>query len=153
MAKDLVRTRNYVKKFTRMKTQLTAVSMKMQTLQSTQAMASAMKGATRAMVMMNKQLNMPQIQRIVMEFEKQSEMMDMKEEMMGDAIDDVMEGDADEEETDQIVNQVLDEIGISLSSQMAPAPIGSEGLKDSEKNAADPVDAELQKRLENLRKT
>lgn len=43
------------------------------------------------------QLKLPQIQRIMMEFEKQSEIMDMKEEMMNDAIDDAM-GDEDDEE-------------------------------------------------------
>lgn len=35
----------------------------------------------------------------MMEFEKQSEIMDMKEEMMGDAIDDAMGDEDDEEET------------------------------------------------------
>jgi charged multivesicular body protein 2A len=41
---------------------------------------------------------MPQIQRILQEFEKQSEIMDMKEEMMNDAIDDAMEDEGEEEE-------------------------------------------------------
>ena len=45
------------------------------------------------------QLKLPQIQKIMMEFEKQSEMMDMKEEMMNDAIDDAMGDEDDEEET------------------------------------------------------
>lgn len=42
------------------------------------------------------QLKLPQIQKIMMEFERQSEIMDMKEEMMNDAIDDAM-GDEDDE--------------------------------------------------------
>ena len=47
--------------------------------------------------------------------------MDMKEEMMNDAIDDVMEGEEDdEEETNGILNQVLDEIGISLDQSVSP---------------------------------
>ena len=45
------------------------------------------------------QLKLPQIQKIMMEFEKQSEIMDMKEEMMSDAIDDAMGDEDDEEET------------------------------------------------------
>ena len=65
-----------------------------------------MKGVTRAMKSMNKQLNLPQIQKIMMEFEKQSEIMDMKEEMMGDAIDDAMGDVDDEQETEAVVNQV-----------------------------------------------
>ena len=51
-------------------------------------MAQAMKGVSRAMMNMNRQMNMPQIQQILHEFEKQSEIMDMKEEMINDAIDD-----------------------------------------------------------------
>lgn len=98
MAKDLVRTRRYVKKFMLMKANIQAVSLKIQTLRSQNAMAQAMKGVTKAMHSMNRQLNLPQIQRILQEFEKQSEIMDMKEEIMNDAIDDAMEGDADEEE-------------------------------------------------------
>ncbi len=46
----------------------------------------AMKGVTKAMQSMNNQMKLPEIQKIMMEFEKQTEMMDMKEEMMNDVI-------------------------------------------------------------------
>lgn len=46
-AKDLVRTRRQIQKFYQMKTQLQAVSLRIQTLRSNQQMADAMKGATR----------------------------------------------------------------------------------------------------------
>ncbi|KAH6583497.1 hypothetical protein BASA61_007965 [Batrachochytrium salamandrivorans] len=116
MAKDLVRTRRYVQKFYQMRTQLQAVALKIQTLRSTQSMADAMKGVTKAMRSMNKQVNLPQISKIMMDFEQESEMMNMKEEMMNDAIDDVMEDGDEEEESDRIVNEVLDEIGIGFES-------------------------------------
>ena len=54
MAKDLVRTRRYVKKFMLMKANIQAVSLKIQTLRSQNTMAQAMKGVTRAMQNMNK---------------------------------------------------------------------------------------------------
>ncbi len=41
-------------------------------------------------------MNLPEIQKIMMEFEKQSEIMDMKEEMMDDAIDTALGDDDDE---------------------------------------------------------
>ena len=81
-------------------------------------MAEAMRGATKAMSSMNRQMNLPKIQQIMMEFEKESEIMDMKEEMMGDAIDDVVEDEDDEVESEEIVNKVLDEIGISLNHEV-----------------------------------
>ena len=49
-------------------------------------MLQAMKGVTKAMQSMNSQMKLPEIQKIMMEFEKQTEMMDMKEEMMNDVI-------------------------------------------------------------------
>lgn len=44
MAKDLVRTRRYIKKFMLMKANIQAVSLKIQTLKSQNTMAQAMKG-------------------------------------------------------------------------------------------------------------
>lgn len=54
MALDLVRTRRYVKKFIMMKANIQAVSLKIQTLKSQNAMAEAMKGVTKALQSMNK---------------------------------------------------------------------------------------------------
>merc|ERR1719411_1909528 len=123
MAKDLVRTRRYVKKFMLMRANIQAVSLKIQTLKSQSAMAQAMKGVTKAMGNMNKQMKMPEIQKIMMEFEKQSEIMDMKGEMMEDAIDDVMGDEDEEEESDAIVNQVLDELGLQMTDQITGLPV------------------------------
>lgn len=64
---------------------------------------------------MNKQMNLPALQRIAMEFEKENDIMDQRQEMMDDAIDDAT-GMEDEEESEDVVNQVLDEIGIDLGS-------------------------------------
>lgn len=81
MAKDLVRTRRYVRKFVLMRANIQAVSLKIQTLKSNNSMAQAMKGVTKAMGTMNRQLKLPQIQKIMMEFERQAEIMDMKVKM------------------------------------------------------------------------
>ena len=59
MAKDLVRTRRYVKKFILMRANIQAVSLKIQTLKSNDAMAQAMKGVTKAMQRMNSQVRFP----------------------------------------------------------------------------------------------
>lgn len=161
MAKDLVRTRRYVKKFILMRANIQAVSLKIQTLRSQNTMAQAMKGVTKAMQTMNNQLKLPQIQKIMMEFEKQSEIMDMKEEMMNDAIDDAMGDDDDEEESDAVVAQVLDELGLQLTDQLTDLPnaMGSLAAPGAKKAtaaaAADAVsdaDADLQARLDNLRR-
>ena len=90
-----------------MRANIQAVSLKIQALKAQNAMAQAMKGVTKAMMNMNKQMKLPEIQKIMQEFEKQSEIMDMKEEMMSDVIDDALGDEDDEEESDAIVTQVL----------------------------------------------
>merc|ERR1711970_1289426 len=161
MARDLVRTRRYVKKFMLMRANIQAVSLKIQTLKSQSAMANAMKGVTKAMGSMNKQMKLPEIQKIMMEFEKRSEIMDMKGEMMEDAIDDVMGDEDEEEESDAIVNQVLDELGLQLNDKLGDAPVGQGTLATAgpSKNktpvaagATDDDDADLQARLDDLRR-
>lgn len=60
MAKDLVRTRRYVRKFVLMRANIQAVSLKIQTLKSNNSMAQAMKGVTKAMGTMNRQVRLSQ---------------------------------------------------------------------------------------------
>ncbi|KAI3635685.1 hypothetical protein MIR68_006323 [Amoeboaphelidium protococcarum] len=159
MAKDLVRTRNYVQKFYGMRAQLQGVSLKIQTLSSNQSMSDAMKGVTKALKMMNKRINLPQMQKIMMDFERESEMMDMKQEMMGDTIDDALDDDVgeDEEESEAIVQQVLDEIGIGVNQMLPGAVIGSgesSAVGQSGRQAAAVGEGgdDLEARLNNLRK-
>jgi division protein CdvB (Snf7/Vps24/ESCRT-III family) len=81
-------------------------------------MGDAMKGVTKAMGQMNRRMNLPSLQKIMQEFERQNEKMELVSEVMGDAIDDALEGDEEEEETEDLVNQVLDEIGIDINSEV-----------------------------------
>jgi len=72
-----------------------------------------MKGATRILGSMNRSMNLPALQRIAMEFERENDIMDQRQEMMDDAIDDIT-GVDEEEESDLVVEQVLEEIGVDL---------------------------------------
>jgi division protein CdvB (Snf7/Vps24/ESCRT-III family) len=81
-------------------------------------MMQSMKGATSLLSGMNRQMNLPALQRIAMEFERENDIMDQRQEMMDDAIDDVT-GLEDEEEGEEVVNQVLDEIGVDLNQAVS----------------------------------
>ena len=97
-AKDLVRTRGYIKKMFKMKSHMEAISLRLTTMQSSAQMAASMKGITKIMGKMNQKMNLPQIQQIMQNFEQQNEMMGMKEGMMEDAMDDAFADDEDEDE-------------------------------------------------------
>ncbi|KAL7541155.1 hypothetical protein ACHAWF_006870 [Thalassiosira exigua] len=120
MAKDLVRTRQYITKFIEMRSQLQGCALKLQTVKSHAAMVEAMSSTAMAMKKMNKAVDVPAINKMMADFERENMKSEMMQEMMGDAIDDVMEND--EEEEDRIVGQVLDEIGIDMSEGIPNAP-------------------------------
>lgn len=120
MAKDLVRTRQYITKFIEMRSHLQGCALKLQTVASHAAMAEAMKSTAIAMRKMNKAVNVPAINKMMAEFEKENMKSEMMQEIMGEAIDGAM--DNDEEEEDRVVAQVLDEIGIAMSEGIPSAP-------------------------------
>ena len=122
MAKDLVRTRQYITKFIEMRSHLQGCALKLQTVKSHAAMAEAMANTAKAMHKMNKAVDVPAITKMMAEFEKENMKSEMMQEIMGDAIDDAMEGEENEEEEEKIVNQVLDEIGIDIQGEVPNAP-------------------------------
>src|SRR5436305_14327683 len=119
----------YIEKFYSMRTQLQAISLRIQvsfrtalglrlltrpqTVRTNEQMMQSMKGATQILGSMNRSMNLPALQRIAMEFERENDIMDQRQEMMDDAIDDIT-GVDEEEESDEVVEQVLEEIGVDL---------------------------------------
>lgn len=145
-----------------MRTQLQAISLRIQTVRTNEQMMQSMKGATRILSGMNKSMNLPALQRIAMEFERENEMMDQRQEMMDEAVDDAMGVADDEMEGDEIVEQVLEEIGVDLKQAMGETP---QGIQTDEaapptrvmqavggESGGDPGDDDLQARLNSLRK-
>lgn len=147
MAKDLVRTRRYGQKFFRMKMQIQAVTMRLVTMQSVGTMTKSMAGVTKAMRMMNGQMNIPQMQGIMQEFERQNEMMGMKEEMINEAIDDVMADEDDESEMDSEVSKVMDQMMLEFKAKVDEAAVPG-SIAMPAKAAVDPVAADDDKELE-----
>merc|ERR1712037_938514 len=96
----------------------------MGTAKSTEAMIGSMKGVTKAMGAMGKAMNLPHLQKLMQQFQMADAQLDDKTEMMGDAIDDAVAGENDEEEEAEIVGRVLDEIGIDFNGMVPNAHDG-----------------------------
>jgi len=124
-------------------------------------MMQAMKGATMALGSMNRTMNLPSLQRIAMEFERENDIMEQRQEMMDDVMDDAMDVGL-EEEGDEVVEQVLEEIGVDLSQSLGETPSGLQSATVPETKiaqavgggggGADPGDDDLQARLDSLRR-
>ncbi|CCE85920.1 Piso0_005560 [Millerozyma farinosa CBS 7064] len=162
-AKDLVRTKGYITKFNSMKAQLQAISLRIQSVRSNQQMAVSMKDAARLLSGMNKGMNLPQLSKISQEFAKENDLMDQKQEFMDETIDDAMAMDDDElgeeEQVDEILNKVLDEIGVDLNTSLTDAPNQISTPQDAVSNSKVPQavggfndEDDLQARLDSLKK-
>jgi charged multivesicular body protein 2A len=119
-------------------------------------MAQAMKGVTKALVKMNKKVNLPGMQKIMAEFMKENERSEMTQEMIGDVIDDALEEDGSAEEEASVVNQVLDELGVSAIDPALAAPLGGGeavkgGAATEQKAPEDPAMSEIEARLNKLK--
>ncbi|GBG31490.1 Charged multivesicular body protein 2a [Hondaea fermentalgiana] len=160
MAKDLVRTKQYISKFHVMRSNLQSLSLKMQTIKTQHEMGLAMGKMTKQMKRMNKKMNAASLSKMVREFEMENEKVGLTEEMMNDVMDDAFD-EGDEEEEDAIVNQVLDEIGVTMHDDLQSAP--QQPVRESagqEKQPAmvsaeaeeDAAVSDLEARLNNLRR-
>lgn len=150
LARQLVRLRQQIANLQGSRAQMRGIATHTQAISAQSSVAVGMKGATKAMAAMNKQMAPGKQLKVMQEFQKQSAQMDMATEMTSDAIDDVLDNDEAEDETEELTNQVLDEIGVDVASQLSVAPKGKIRGKNNEDVSSSGID-DLEKRLAALR--
>ena len=153
LAKQLINTRKQKARLVGAKGQIGAVKAQTTTMQSNVKMAQTMKSTAGVMSQMNKQMNPQEMAKVMQEFEKESTKMDMTGEIMEDTLDSALAESGDEEESDLIMNQVLNEIGIETASKMDAAPVaGSSSLAgpSNVRGTKAPTDADIEAQLKRL---
>ena len=78
----MVRSRNQVAQYYVMGSQLKAISMKLSTAEINSSMVEALKGVNKVMEKVNATMDIHSIQEVLKEFSKQSEKMEMQQEMV-----------------------------------------------------------------------
>ncbi|KAJ1294429.1 hypothetical protein BS78_01G145800 [Paspalum vaginatum] len=170
LARQLVRLRQQILNLQGTRAQIRGVATHTQAMHAGTSISAGMKGASKAMAAMNKQMEPAKQIKVMREFQKQSTQLDMTLEMMSDAIDETLDKDEAEEETEELTNQVLDEIGVDVASQLSSAPKGRIGATNKKvdnsharnsgapvRNVATPPESsaevdDLEKRLASLRR-
>lgn len=113
-------------------------------------MAQALGSVTLTMKRMNQTLNLPSIQKITSDFERLSETQAIKQEMFSDSIDQVLADDNEADDTDELVNKIFDEVGLTFGESLISAPRTQ--VLQLEPTAVENTDDDLMRRLESLRK-
>jgi len=150
-AKSLVANRKQQEKLVAGRYQMGGVSAQMTTMKATAAMTEAMGKAGDVMGKMNQAAGLQGMMGNVKEYEKQTEKLNMTEEMMGDAIDGALDADGVDEESDEVLASVLDEIGMDVKGKMSVAPTARPAAPTAEASATSDAEVDaLMKRLQGL---
>ncbi|KAL7457047.1 hypothetical protein ACHAWC_008520 [Mediolabrus comicus] len=135
-AKQLVQIRKQKEKLYETKAQLNSVGMQASAMATQASAVSAISGVTDALGNANKVMDATKMNKVLLDFQRENEKANMKEEMMNDALAEAFDESDVEEEADLVTNQVLAELGVELDTQMvgldAPskAPPKKEGTED-----------------------
>jgi len=155
LAKQLVQIRQQRTKLQGAKAQLGAMGMHATVTASQIAAATAIGSVTQTMKVANNAMDVKQTTKIMTEFQRENERMEVKGEMMDDMLAAAFDGDEIEEEADQLTSQVLAELGVELDSQLvgldAPSKKPAQGeMTQEEQDALDDVLPDLKARLNAL---
>lgn len=152
-AKQLVQLRKQKARLMTANSQIGAVSSQAKVMQANNTLASAVATSAKTMADVNRQMNPAQVMQSMQNFEKETATMDMKGELMDDALSSVLDHSDDEAEQDAVVTQVLDEIGIDISGKLAAAPVARSKLPaqaTASSTSRKITDAELEAQLARL---
>ncbi|EMS48656.1 Vacuolar protein sorting-associated protein 2-like protein 3 [Triticum urartu] len=150
LARQLIRLRQKISTLQGSRAQIRGIATHTQAMQANTSVSAGMQSASKAMGAMNKQMDPAKQMKVMQEFQKQSAQMDMTNEMMSDSIDNVLDDDQAEDETEELANQVLDEIGVDVASQLSPAPKGRIAGKKVQADESSELE-ELKQRLAALK--
>ncbi|XP_028836703.1 charged multivesicular body protein 2b [Denticeps clupeoides] len=151
LAKQLVQLRKQKNRTYAVSSKVTSMSTQTKLMNSQMKMAGAMAKTTKTMQAVNKKMDPQKTMQTMQNFQKETTKMEMTEEMMNDTLDDLFEDSGDEEESQDIVNQVLDEIGIEISGKMANAPSASRHNPTASTSKASGIsDEEIERQLKAL---
>merc|ERR1712176_660403 len=141
LAKQIVQLRQQRSKLNSTKSQIGAMGMHATTISSQVAAANAFGSVTSALKETNAQMNTTEMMKMMTEFTKENERLQMNEEMIDDVLTEAFDEDGIDEEAEQVTNQVLAELGVEMDSKFVGLntptvrPQSGEALSSEEQDA------------------
>ncbi|CAJ1079895.1 charged multivesicular body protein 2b [Xyrichtys novacula] len=150
LAKQLVQLRKQKARTYAVSSKVTSMSTQTKVMNSQMKMAGAMSTTAKTMKAVNKKMDPQKTLKTMQDFQKENMKMGMTEDMINDTLDDIFDESGDEEESQDIVNQVLDEIGIEISGKMVRAPAAGKDVPSAAASKATISDDEIERQLRAL---
>lgn len=146
MAKNLVQVRNQKDKLYSSKAHLSSIGMQATSMATQVAATAAIGNVSGAMAKANGAIDAKEMTKIMTNFQRQNEVMEVRQELMDDALTDAFDADEIEAEADEVTGQVLAELGIEMDQKMvglsAPSQLPT-GAEAEEVDAMPDLEARL----------
>merc|ERR1711993_54277 len=149
LAKQLIQMRKQKTRTYVVQSQIRGANSQSKVMGANVKLAESMGQTTKVMGQMNKMVDPQKMAKTMMEFERENAKMEMTEETMNDALDDILTESGDEDEEQSVINQVLDEIGIEIAAKVSDAPSAPKNKVKT--NATSEEDKEIEAMLEKLK--
>ena len=118
LAKQLIQMRKQKTRTYVVQSQIRGANSQSKVMGANVKLAETMGQTTKVMGQMNKMVDPQKVAKTMQEFEMANAKMEMTEETMNDALDDILTESGDEEEEQAIIGKVLDEIGIEIAAKV-----------------------------------
>jgi len=151
LAKQLVQLRKQKTRSYAASSKVTGVQFQNKAMGANVKLAESMGVAGKTMSNMNKMMKPEELAATMNNFSRENMKMGMTDEMINDTLDDMLTESGDEEESDNIVSQVLDEIGIEISGKMSGAPLPNSGKIGTGSKSKGLSDEDIEEQLAKLR--
>lgn len=143
LVKDYVRLKQQRAKFLEMRSRLQTVLLKLQTIKSSRAMSQSIQGVANVITRLNSTVEVPKMEEIMRSFAKENDKLNLTEDMLALAMDDVDSSESLAEEEGEVLASVMAEAGLHFEAELSHAPDPS-GLTSR-------AEEELGERLRRLR--
>ncbi|KAL2081729.1 hypothetical protein ACEWY4_023582 [Coilia grayii] len=152
LAKQLVQLRKQKNRTYAVSSKVTSMSTQTKVMNSQMKMAGAMSTSAKTLQAVNKKMDPQNTLKTMQDFQKENLKMGMTEDMINNTLDEIFEESGDEEESQDIVSQVLDEIGIEISGKMSRVPsTGKSPLHSSKSKTTTTIsDDDIERQLKAL---
>ena len=114
LAKEIVRINNQIKKITEFSFQLNTISFKISTFSSLNILNDVIEQVNNSINIINSKLDLGKLSNLSKTIFKENMNLNIKEDMINDILDNINEGNSDNEEEEKIYNNVLREVGLII---------------------------------------
>lgn len=142
MARDIVRTTTQSNKLTEFIGQLSAISLRISSVNSLNELSDAMESAGHAMTLVSSKLDTGKLAQIGKTMAKEDAKLDMKQEMIQDILDDLGSEMDNPEEQEKLYEEVLAQVGLEVKDVL-PESQNNKVDPNKEKVEEDSLDAML----------